>query len=94
VSALVAGGLCAAGAAVTGGLALAARNQALSTDKQRPANEARDRFVAYRAASLATGAAAVVSAAAAWWLWPSQPRTVVGLTLQSRDVALVVSRTW
>jgi hypothetical protein len=78
---LVGGGVALVAGAVFTGLAVDAKNDYESTDLERSAEEARERFHTYRAAAWLTGGTAVVlgAAGATLLLWPDGTGAGVGV---------------
>ena len=88
----VAGGL-GLGAIISGIVALDARRAYNSTDLQRPADAARQRFERARTIGIAAGAGALVTGAVAWWLWRDSS-THVTPVVSERGAGVSMSFRW
>ncbi len=90
---VVAGGL-AVTAIATGALALKAKHDFDSTNLQRPAEEARDRYERYGTVALVTGVAAVATGALSYWFWRDSKSKVVPVVSGRSGAGVAFEVTW
>jgi hypothetical protein len=95
VAAFTLAGLSFAAMATTTGLALKAQSDYNSTNLQRSAAEAQDRYVRCRTAAIVTGVGAVAAGLAGILLWPAGGSTTAfSPTLQPGGVGVSVAGVW
>jgi hypothetical protein len=94
IGGFAAGGTGLVACAVTGALAAKAKRDAVSTDLQRPAAEARQRFLSLRAASVAAGAIGGALAAAGATLWILGRGSDAPVTVAVGPSGLAVAGSW
>ncbi len=87
-------GVSALASVTTGVLTYQAKQDYESTDLQRPAQDAKERYERYRTVSLVTGAVAVGAGVAGWWLWPNTNTRVVPEVSTRGDYSIALESTW
>lgn len=90
---VLAGGALLA-SAVTGGLAIDAWQDFKSTDLQKPAHEANQRYQRYGTAALVTGLVAAGAAVCGFLLWPDEPDEPGGLEVGVSPAGVALGFSW